>query len=98
MKRLTFGRLSGRQFDFALYAPKTWRAMFWRSSWAFSWTLHRDVNHRCYCQCGTMFDGRLVLAGLGVTWWYSRFTGSTPCPCDEAFNAVFGAGSAGGAR
>jgi hypothetical protein len=59
-----------------------WRATFSRWNWSFWTTRHKGCTHRCYCETGSLFDGRLCVAGFGVTWFYSHFTGDLPCPCD----------------
>ena len=65
-----------------------WRAWksstFRRCNWSFWWVFHRHANHRCWCPEGTRFDGRLCMAGFGVNWFYSRYTGELPCVCDRS--------------
>lgn len=82
MKELNFGHLDRRQLCLRFSMPYSWRAAFARYGWAFSATLFRHGQHRCYCP-GTLFDGRLCVAGFGVTWWYSCYGGPVPCSCDE---------------
>ena len=67
-----------------------WRAA--RDKWNWRMRCRRLVGatHRCYCDTGSMIDGSLIVFGFGVTWFYSHFTGSVPCPCDEAIEEMFG--------
>lgn len=81
---LKFGSLSNRELTVLLSTPSwRWWRPFSRSSWSFWWVLHRNASHRCYCPEGTMFDGRLCVAGFNMTWYYSHYTGEMPCVCDR---------------
>lgn len=60
-----------------------WRAARSRDNWELDWSCHDDVSHRCYCPEGWLCDGRLVVGGFGVIWFYSSYTGELPCPCDQ---------------
>jgi hypothetical protein len=64
------------------------RTTFTRSNWRF-WA-HRCnwATHRCWCSTGSLCDGNVTIAGFGVTWFYSHFTGETPCPCDVVSTEV----------
>ena len=76
-----------------LLNPQRWYyAIFRRYNWKMWWRWYSDMNHRCYCPCGRMFDGRICLAGFSVTWFYSHFTGELPCSCDELFERLVGEG------
>lgn len=72
-----------------------WRAIFTRSNWSLWWRYYPGYNHRCYCPVGAMFDGRIAMAGFGVTWFYSRFEGELPCPCDVVMDQFEEAAEAG---
>lgn len=73
-----------------LLNPANWyRAIFSRWNYGFSWTHHRNNNHRCYCPVGRLFDGRICIAGFGVSWFYSRYSGEIPCTCDKVFAEMF---------
>ena len=82
------------QFHFSWRAalnPKNWwQAMKYRSNWALHCRRWKNTNHRCYCQCGSMIDGRISICGFSMNWWYSRFTGTVPCPCDEMIEEMEG--------
>lgn len=57
-------------------------------SWSFQIRRFRGSNHRCYCSTGTSCDGRLVLFGFGLAWFYSNFTGDLPCHCDAVIDEL----------
>lgn len=77
----------GKRFRFApwrLLNPLRWfNAAKYRANWRFEWRYDPNANHRCWCPVGTMIDGALVVCGFGFVWFYSHFTGETPCPCDK---------------
>jgi hypothetical protein len=90
MTEWNFGRLSGRQLTLRWYAPYSWWGdAFSRWGYDFQWVYHLNNNHRCYCAVGTLFDGRLCIAGWGVSWFYSHFTGEVPCVCDRTMAELF---------
>lgn len=66
-----------------------WRTVRDKYEWAFWWTFQRGSNHRCYCREGVLFDGRMVVAGFGLNWWYQNYTGPVPCVCDEVIAELF---------
>jgi len=72
-----------------------WRNVFRKSSWDLWWRYYRDGSHRCYCPTGSMFDGNVTVAGFGLGWFYSNFTGQNPCPCDMAMAETFGCSDCG---
>ncbi len=86
-----FGRLDRAELTVRFFAP-TWRrwdlSRWLGRDWAFEFWSHRWCNHRCYCP-GTLFDGRLFVAGFGVVWFFSVYRGPVPCPCDIAVAEMF---------
>ena len=84
----SFQRWNGGNWVFSplrmLNPVRWWRAIRTRCNWSLWCGFYRDANHRCWCMTGSMFDGRLCVAGWGVVWFYSHFTGEVPCPCDKA--------------
>ena len=86
-------RWTGDELVFApwrLLSVQAWRrAIFSRWNWELWWGLFREGNHRCYCCSGTMFDGRICVAGFSVVWFYSRYCGPVPCPCDQVIAELF---------
>jgi hypothetical protein len=77
-----------RGFVFApwrLLNPLQWiRSACCLENWRFWCVRHVGSTHRCYCPDGSSIDGSLVLAGFGVVWFYSHYTGEIPCWCDKA--------------
>lgn len=74
-----------------LFAPgrmwhpiRWWKAITQKASWSFACNRIVGATHRCYCATGSLIDGRIILFGFGVVWFYSHFTGEIPCSCDEA--------------
>lgn len=61
-----------------------WRTIFNRWSWRFKCRRYEGAIFRCYCMTGSGVDGCLFLAGFGVQWFYSHYTGELPCWCDKA--------------
>ena len=90
---LRFCEWSSESYDWRLswrrmFKPSLWlRAVTSRYDWRLSWK-RRQGNHRCYCQEGMMFDGNILLAGWGLTWFYSNYTGEIPCWCDKAIEEL----------
>tara|TARA_R100000093_G_scaffold64824_1_gene35780 strand:+ start:300 stop:638 length:339 start_codon:yes stop_codon:yes gene_type:complete len=83
-----FGRIDKRELCLRWIVPL--RFCEWSSEsydWRLSWK-RRQGNHRCYCQEGMMFDGNILLAGWGLTWFYSNYTGEIPCWCDKAIEEL----------
>jgi hypothetical protein len=78
----------GYQFRFswrrALSPFRLIRSIFNRHHWSLWAKRWRGINHRCYCDSGSCIDGRIELAGYGVLFWYSNYTGKIPCWCDQA--------------
>ena len=73
-----------------LLNPIRWmRAIKNRYNWDFWLRRCVDITHRCYCPTGNIIDGRIVVCGFGMTFWYSRFTGTIPCACDEMMAAMY---------
>ena len=73
----------------SLLVPRNW----WKTAkdrWSWCWELrfYRDSNHRCWCAVGRRVFWRVVVCGFGFVIFYSRFTGSVPCPCDKAIEEV----------
>ena len=67
-----------------IFSPRNWiRAVFRRSNWACSIMFFNASTHRCWCDEGCACDGRIVMAGFGLVWFYSHHTGVVPCPCDD---------------
>lgn len=68
-----------------------WRTIFRRENWEFWMRWWKHINHRCYCQNENdfAFDGHIVVAGWGLVWWYSRYTGEVPCTCDKIIAEMF---------
>ena len=87
-----FRKWNGHTFVFhwphMLSPVRWWRTLKDKYGWQFS--CHRLVGgtHRCWCGDGSMIDGRLVMFGFGVLWFYSHYTGEVPCHCDEAIAAL----------
>ena len=90
-----FGRLDGRQLTLRwnrpIFLSLGWKSLgYWwsvirsRWNWELSCRRHVGATHRCYCDTGSMVDGRVCVAGFGVTWFYSHYTGPVPCWCDKA--------------
>lgn len=81
-----WGSLSGRWLMVRPVLPMEpwWRAAFRRTGWRVWARVFRRDQHRCYCPEGWAFDGHVVIAGVGLQWFYSRYTGTVPCVCDEA--------------
>lgn len=90
----SFQYWDGSCWRFAWRSLLSWRA--WRSGlreyepFAFRMHRHAHSTHRCYCQTGWLFDGNVRFAGFCFQWFYSHYTGPVPCPCDEAFDEMFG--------
>lgn len=83
-----FGSLDRRSLQLLWFAPCAWRAVFTRSNWR-AWLIRQPGNnHRCHCPVGTLIDGSLVLAGFGVTFFYSHYTGEVPCWCDKVLSEM----------
>ena len=87
-----FERWTGHGFALSpwrLLNPRRWfRAVFNRGHYNFWWRFDRETNSRCWCPVGSLFRGRIEVAGFGLLWWYSVFTGDVPCPCDVAFGEL----------
>lgn len=67
-----------------LLNPLRWiRAIMERNNWGFWVRKNPYMTHRCYCPTGSSIDGRIVVCGFGLSFWYSRFTGGIPCACDK---------------
>lgn len=81
-------RLSARR----LLSPRQWwRAVLNPWNWRLWVRRVRGATHRCYCRDGWLFDGSIVVAGFGMVWFYSHYTGEVPCTCDkvmEEFEAI----------
>jgi hypothetical protein len=74
-----------------MLSPLNWLHVFThRQYWDFNCSSHKRVNNRCYCDGGRTASCSLTLAGFYVRIWYSHFTGEIPCPCDTAFETLFG--------
>lgn len=71
-----------------LLNPRRWLNTIRWNNWRCNMARHAHVQHRCYCPTGWLFDGHISAAGFGVSWFYSSFTGKTPCPCDLAFDGI----------
>lgn len=63
-----------------------WSAIRSRSNWQVWCRYYGSMNHRCWCCEGTSCDGVIMLAGFGVRWFYSNYTGEVPCVCDRALS------------
>ena len=67
-----------------------WRAAKCRWNWRCGFVCRKEINHRCWCPVGLLCDGSLIVCGFGVIWFYSRFDGDVPCPCDQVYDEMFG--------
>lgn len=89
-----FQRFTPTGFRFAplrlLNPVNWWRAIGPRDNWELHWHRHNNATHRCWCDEGWLFDGNIRVAGFGVVWFYHKYTGKIPCPCNEAMDEVFG--------
>lgn len=63
-----------------------WKCIKDRWGWAMWARRFQGASHRCYCQTGRMFDGRIAAAGFGVTWFYSHYWGPAYCWCDKVLD------------
>ena len=70
--------------------PRRWfKVIMNRDNWYSSIRRYVGSTHRCYCPTGSSIDGRIVVCGFGLSFWYSRFTGDVPCACDEITATLF---------
>lgn len=60
-----------------------WKRLFYKSEYDFDLRCVKG-SHRCWCMDGFSFDGRIVIAGFGIVWFFSHWPGRFPCSCDYA--------------
>lgn len=76
-----------------LLRPRLWflwlRALRYWTNWRVGCRRQVGNTHRCYCPDGWLLDGELVIAGWGLIWFYSHYTGEVPCTCDKVIAEMF---------
>lgn len=94
--RVPFSMTRWHDHEWRFHWPKLlnpmnwWRAVCDKWSWQAEFRRYVGANQRCYCDTGSMIDGRLVICGFGVIWFYSHYTGEVPCWCDKSMAEEFG--------
>lgn len=69
--------------------PVNWfRSIFSKWNWRASCHWCDYATHRCYCNTGNLCDGGVTLAGWGLVWFYSHYTGDVPCTCDRVIEEL----------